>query len=280
LEFFVGPSGRLESKELPGFEVAANQYIGTVIGLKSKLVLSSQSGGMSKMLIPKAEIVISRSEHHPEVSVIPSHDAKHVDVFIYDVDTILGRLVGDGTLSSWYFLAHLQLVTSSHLRDPLTDCTGVQQAMGMLKSPHSFAFKYLEDEHVKALERIINLAPDRRYYPAHLTCMETIEWDEHLSPLVQSGPIVALVDTIADYARKQALFYPLGDNPTYDTVQYAGSSELRERADFRNSRLFNGSLLFAHPLRAAAKHCLALRASDPQDGHNTHTQPLSPLSRI
>jgi hypothetical protein len=77
--------------------------------------------------------------------------------------------------------------------------------------------------------------------------METIEWDACVSPLVQSGPIVPLVAAIVEYARKQALFYPLADKPDYDAVQYQGSSVLRERADFRNSRLFNGTLLLFEP---------------------------------
>ncbi|KAJ7221940.1 hypothetical protein C8J57DRAFT_1593700 [Mycena rebaudengoi] len=239
LEFSVGAEGHLESKELPGFDVASSQYIKTLIGLKSKLILQSQNGGMSKMIIPKGEILISRSEHHPDVSVIPPPGEKHVHAFIYDVDSILYRLIGDGTLSSWYFLAHLHLVTSSHLRDPLTDRTGVQQAIEMLRSPHSFAFMNLQVEHIEALKRIVDLTPDRQYYPTHLTTMETIEWDARLSPLVQSGPIVPLVAAIVEYAHKQALFYPLADKPDHDAVQYQGSSVLRERADFRNSRIFN-----------------------------------------
>ncbi|KAJ7221929.1 hypothetical protein C8J57DRAFT_1593667, partial [Mycena rebaudengoi] len=256
LEFSVGAEGHLESKELPGFVVASSQYIETLIGLKSKLILQSQNGGMSKMIIPKGEILISRSEHHPEVSVIPPPGEKHVHAFIYDVDTILYRLIGDGTLSSWYFLAHLHLVTSSHLRDPLTDRTGVQQAIEMLRSPHSFAFMNLQVEHIEALKRIVDLTPNRQYYPTHLTTMETTKWDARLSPLVQSGPIAPLVAAIVEYARKQALFYPLADKPDYDVVQYQGSSVLRERADFRNSRLFNDLHIHESDRILTPGHCL------------------------
>ncbi|KAJ7132331.1 hypothetical protein C8R44DRAFT_611840 [Mycena epipterygia] len=242
---FSASLGGLESKELPGFYVSPTQSIGTLIGLRSKLVLKSHNGEMTKVFVPEGHIAISygKGDYHPEVSISPSTATQHIKIFGYDVDDIVGRLVGDGSLTSWYRLAYLHTVTTSHLRDPLIHRTGLQQAQEMLASAQAFAFMSLEAEHNYLLQQILNLTPIRKYYPAHLTSMETVGWHGSLTPLSQCGRFVPLVNAIVDYACKQALFH----SPAYQatiTAEYKGKSCLWERAAYRVSRLVsNGSFL-------------------------------------
>ncbi|KAJ7708800.1 hypothetical protein B0H17DRAFT_1124601 [Mycena rosella] len=239
LEFYVGLGGLLESKELPDFFVSPTQSIGTLIGLKSKLVLKSLKSEMTKVFIPEGTVSIScagRADSHPTVTISPFPIDNHIKVFSYDIDDIIGRVVGDGSLTSWYRLAYLHFVTSSHLRDPLLHRTGIQQGQEMLGSTQSFAFIELNEEHNSLLQQIMDLAPIRNYYPSCLTSMETVGWHESLSPIVQCGRFVPLVDAIVNYVRKQAVFDP-PERETTITAAYRGSLSSWMRAECRLSRL-------------------------------------------
>jgi hypothetical protein len=237
----------LGSKELPGFFVASVQSVGTLIGLQNKLVLRSTNGEMMKLFIPDGGVTISRGDiGHPRVTISPSVRGRHIKVFTYDVDDILGRVAGDGSLTSWYQLAFLHAATTSHFADPLLSRTGICQTQEMLGSAQAFAFMRLESEHHAVLQQILDLVPTRKYYPTHLTSMETIEWNESLSVLVQCARFAPLVNAILDYADKQALFHT-SDLPTGTAAEYKGKLCLWERADVRVARLVSdGSVLYFH----------------------------------
>jgi hypothetical protein len=149
--------------------------------------------------------------------------------------------VGDGTLISWYRLAYLHVVTSYWLPDPLIHRTGVQQALQMLSSANSFSFMELADEHKDILTRIIDITPTRRYYPEHLTSMETVTWHSALSPHSQIASYTQLVAAILRHGDKQGLFRPEGPLPT-SQINEKGSAALRERAEIRNARVVSGAL--------------------------------------
>ncbi|KAJ7460834.1 hypothetical protein FB451DRAFT_1141265 [Mycena latifolia] len=255
LEFSVGPGGLLESKELPSFYVSPTQSIGTLVGLQSKLVLKSQRGEMTKVFIPDGKIAISSGGDHPNVTISPSVTTHHIKTFSYDVDDIVGRVIGDGSLTSWYRLAYLHIVTSSYLCDPLIRRTGIEQAHDMLGSAQSFAFMDLKQEHNDLLQQILDLAPIRKYYPKHLTSMETIQWLNFLPPLTQCGRFVPLVDAILDYAGRQALFY----SPEYRTTikaAYQGELCLWKRAEYRVVRLVSNVQIDECDVPALPARCL------------------------
>ncbi|KAF8586884.1 hypothetical protein K439DRAFT_1552162 [Ramaria rubella] len=245
LSFFLGTEGIIGCRELPGMFVSKVQCIDTLFGLRSKLVLGSTNGNAPrKVLVPNGTIEVSESSRHPkpfpevtitpEVTVARRGDAsQHIRVFTYEVDELIGRITGDGTLTSWYLLAYLHILTSYFLRDPLTDRTGVQQALVMLESPNSFSFINLATEDVRLLRLIFNLTPVRNYYPSHSTSMETVHWHPILSPLSQHELFVPVVKAILDHGNDQALFQLNTGTP----FKYEGKSVLRRRAQFRNSRL-------------------------------------------
>ncbi|KAJ6485692.1 hypothetical protein C8R45DRAFT_997523 [Mycena sanguinolenta] len=238
LEFSTGLGGaHLASKDLPGFSVSRVQYIGTLIGLRNKLVLKSTNGEMTKIFVPDGNVTILPGEtRHSRVTIDPSvqHDGR-IKIFSYDIDDIVGRVVGDGSLTSWYQLAFLHAATSSHLADPLLHQTGIYQAQEMLGSAQAFAFMSLEREHLTILQQFLDFLPIRNYYPTHLTSMETVDWHGNLSVLVQCGRFLPLVNAILDYARQQTLFH--ASDPQSVTAAYKGKIGLWERADVRLARL-------------------------------------------
>ncbi|KAF8166617.1 hypothetical protein K438DRAFT_252777 [Mycena galopus ATCC 62051] len=179
LEFSASLGGvHLESKELPGFFLSPVQSVGTLIGLRNKLVLQSAHGEMTKLFVPDGKVTITPGNSgHPQVIISPSAHDGHIEILSYDIDDIVGRVVGDGSLASWYQLAFLHAATTSHLPDPLLHRTGLCQAQEMLGSAQAFAFMSLEPQHYAILQRILDLVPIRTYYPIHLTSMETVKWD-------------------------------------------------------------------------------------------------------
>jgi hypothetical protein len=246
LSFFVNVNGDIECKDLPGFSVSAIQSVGTLCGLASKLVLETMDGqGTRKVIIPAGSEVLDGNDPsflHPRVTITPSSDLGcHIRAFIYDVDSLIGRLVGDGTLTSWYLLAYLHILTSYWLGDPLTHRTGVQQALQMLRSANSFSFMELTDEHIDILARIVNITPARRYYPDHLTSMETVTWDSVLSPPSQIAPYTPIIRAILNHGKKQGLFRS-GSAKQPLQINEEGVVALRERAEFRNARFVASDL--------------------------------------
>ncbi|KAF7345357.1 hypothetical protein MVEN_01553600 [Mycena venus] len=101
--------------------------------------------------------------------------------------------------------------------------------------------------------------------PKHLTSMETIEWDESLSAVVQCGRFVPLVNTILDYARKQVLFYP-SDKETV-TAEYHGELCLWERADVRVARFVSDVQPNAVDVPVISRRCLESQESADKE-HN------------
>jgi hypothetical protein len=243
--FFVGAQGGLECKELPGMFVSPTQSIDTLLGLKNKLVLDPQDSNTTrKVILPEGDITVSFKPHlpelHPKVAISPCQDpGQQIRMFVYDVDELIGRLIGDGTVTSWYLLAYLHILTSSHLSDPLTHQTGVQQALVMLKSANAFAFTQLTTVDIRLLREIHTLTPVRIYYPKHLTSMEEVSWNTSLSPLSQSELFAPLVESILGYRSNQALF---DLTPTNFTLEKKGSPTLRRRAELRTRRLVSNEV--------------------------------------
>ncbi|KAF8526592.1 hypothetical protein BU17DRAFT_62083 [Hysterangium stoloniferum] len=243
LTFYLNSEGNYECRQLPGMYVSRVQSIGTLFGLKNKLILDSGDHCTTrKAIIPDGTISVSSASQHtptcPEVTVNTAEDPNLIiKTFIFAVDGILGRLVGDDTLTSWYLQIYLHILTSYHLHDPLTQQTGVQQALTMLTSSKSYAFMALTHEDIHYLQMIIDLTPIRRYYPSHTKLMEQVNWHSDLSPLSQSDLFAQLIDEILLHAQNLALFQKTLRLPTYE-----GSGLLRARASFRFSRIISPEL--------------------------------------
>ena len=235
LRFSIDSCGHLECRDLPGFFLSPAQNIGTLFGLKSKLVLKNDDNpDLCKVIIPFGTVTSTNArDKHPVVTIAPYANPS-IRSFIYDVDGLIGRLSGDGTLSSWFMLVHLHILTSSWLKDLLLQNTGVQEALKMLRSANSFSFMELNQEHKEILTNIANIQSVRQYYPSHLHYMETISWNSDLSPLIQIQPFTRLVGDIFEHGKHQQLFH---DNGVMLSLEQGGQDTLRERAEFRHARL-------------------------------------------
>ena len=139
LSFFVNEHGELESRDFKDMVYDENQSVGTLFGLENLLVLR-QKTHFPEELIPRRVIVPSglyqnRGDHRfridvNEFSTGPNQPLCH----IYVVDTELGCLIGNGSLTGTQNLAHLHAMTSCHRPDPLTGKTGAQAALHLSQS--------------------------------------------------------------------------------------------------------------------------------------------------
>ncbi|KAK7031583.1 hypothetical protein R3P38DRAFT_3507220, partial [Favolaschia claudopus] len=271
LEFYAISGGlHLESKDLPGFYVSPVQSVGTLIGLKNKLILNSVSGEMPKIFVPSGKVTITlhKPTGHPQASISPLVQPDgHINFFSYEVDDLIGRIVcTDGSSESWYQLAYLHTVTTSHFADPLLHCTGICQAQEMLKSAQAFAFMEFKPHYRNTLQQIIDLVPVRKYYPHHLTTMETVEWRSNLPVLIQCSQFIPLVKAILDYAEQQALFQTFQSQQPVASTIYKGDLNLWERANYRISRYFYNAQLDGFDVVTSPIRCL----KDPESVTEEH----------
>ncbi|KAJ4386033.1 hypothetical protein N0V93_008924 [Gnomoniopsis smithogilvyi] len=196
----------LLSKQYRSMAVDSSQYLGTLVGLRSKIVLKHMTRDDRMVLLPESKSVqYQRDRGHTAVSVSKTSIYR---VHAIRVDPKLGRLVDDSDLSCKLFLAYLHALTSFCLVDPLTQKTGTEQALMILKSAAVRSFDQLSQEHIDMLEKIADLSPGRCYYPAHKRVMQTIAWDHNISFLSQHGHFVATVKSLLQQAEKALLFLP------------------------------------------------------------------------
>lgn len=207
LGFYLNPGASIiHSRQFRGMSIDPNQGIGTLVGLRNKLVLKHDKGGDDRLVvIPEGQVTYHRTSNHIVVSIDRNTTAK---AHAYNVDKRLGRMVDNGNLQSKLFLCYLHGLTSYCLPDPLTQRTGTEQALSILNSAAVRSFDYLIEENLAILERIARLAPGRTYYPSNERVMQTVNWDSNLSFLSQHGSFYTSVEAIFEQAKDGKIFYP------------------------------------------------------------------------
>lgn len=207
LDFWIDAgSEKLYSRQFRRMYLDSKQCIGTLVGLKNRLVLRNEQN-RRKVLIPDGEPTWSRDPATGHVQVSIPH-GKSEKVHAYDIDSLLQRLVDNGSAQSKLVLCHLHALTSHCLPDGLIGKTGTEQALCILSSASLRSFEYLKEEDVEKLTKIAHLSPSRQYYPKYLRNMEMVQWDTQLSYLSQDSAFHTMVEQIFCAAKQTKLFYP------------------------------------------------------------------------
>jgi len=173
----------LISRQHRGMMVDPCQRLDTLVGLQNRLVLKDEETGQRLVLIPEGRISMEASLSHVRVTI---DRASANRVHAYDIDSLLCRLVDNGSLQSKLLLWYLHAVTSFCLSDPLTRMTGTEQALAILKSAAVSSFDQLTKENLKLLSLIGELTPGRSYYPRYEHVMESIGWSSSISFFVSA----------------------------------------------------------------------------------------------
>lgn len=222
-------SPQLFCKQFRGMYVAEDQTIGSLVGLRSKLVLEN-SLGHRKVLIPSGHIQHFGASPHVKVVVEYGSSSR---ILAFDIDLRLGRLVDNGSLTSKLFVAYLHALTSFCMPDELTRRTGTEQCLFILNSAAIRSYPLLSIEDYNLLHSIARLSPGRAYYPVNARVMESVKWDDRLSPLSQHARFNTVVESIFQAVASTGFLYGAAfvRPPTLDHI----SRRLDERHQIRMS---------------------------------------------
>ena len=234
LRFFLNHDGEFECRELCRV-VDPDQSVGTLIGLRNRLVLSGVQTFAKKhdriLLVPEGEVSASRKGSHVEAFI--SVQGPHVRTFQYPIDASLHRLQGGGDMYGIIYKAYLHAVTSHTLPDPFTERTGTEEALAYLRQRSLGFIRPPDEKLIGLLTKISSLTPRRDYYPDHLKVMQRMKWDPALSMVAQHDEFLPLAERIMTSGNSYAMFYP--ESQLTESLYKGRDLHLLERGMIRNS---------------------------------------------
>ena len=240
LHFHLNAQGHFQCHEL-GRIVDPDQSLGTMIGLKSRLILCGIGQLARKhdrlLVIPQGEISVSKSGTH--VSVMISSSSNKVRLFQYRIDGILRRLQGSADIMSTLYMAYLHAITSFVLPDPFTGNTGTEEALAYLRQQSISLTKPADEEIYQVLMSIAQLTPDRKPYPKHLRVMQQVEWHTQISMIAQHDDFVILAQQILASGNRFLFFYP--DSRASPSLYAGRDKDLLARAKARSLSFLGSS---------------------------------------
>ncbi|KAF8541809.1 hypothetical protein BDD12DRAFT_877903 [Trichophaea hybrida] len=231
LDFDMDSENRLVCRQFQSMKIDDDQNIGTFTGLKNMLVV--HQGPIRSVIVPYGKVHFEQKNGHAEVE-INTRGMERVRFHIYTVNTILGMLVGNGSLTSHLYKIYLHAVTSHCLPDRLTRRTGTEEALAGLRAAATMSFQTMETDGVETeLFRLIaQLTPVRVYYPVHLKCMQRVKWLSGLSSVAQHDEFCTSVKEVSAYAELLNIFEDVKGSTMWRTT---GDEDLAERAAIRNA---------------------------------------------
>ncbi|GKU23028.1 unnamed protein product, partial [Fusarium langsethiae] len=217
LEFLLKSGDSLiESRQFRDMHIDSDQSTGTLVGFKSKLVLTSSREPASRtVLIPEGDVryemkTFDHLNKHTMVTVVHG-SARRVQA--YKLDDLLGRLVGSTRTESRLYLAYLHGLTSFCLPDPFIGRTGTEEALDILRSAVVRVPSILTEISYIILDRIASLSPTRSFYPKKEKLMQVVEWSSRLSYMSQNDRFYKAVLDILARCREICFLYPKHEVP-------------------------------------------------------------------
>ncbi|KAK8131570.1 hypothetical protein PG984_008008 [Apiospora sp. TS-2023a] len=247
LKFTLKPGfSALQCVKYPGMCIDSVQSVGSLIGLKSKLVLRPhylEASGRKAIIVPYGTPHV-QGDHvsHPLTTITPTEFkgteecvpgmARYKHLY-YETDTILGRLVDNGSLRSKLMLCYLHATTSYCLADQLTSRTGTEEAMRILMSSAVVSFQRLDTMDADILFGIAQLSPVRNFFPGGDAMeMQRITWNSNMNPLAQNDRFRQVVKAILRQAEHcETFFHPAKEF----RMPQESNTQLVSRALIRNS---------------------------------------------
>lgn len=234
LHFFLNYDGEFQCYEL-GKVVDPDQSVGTLIGLKSRLVLSGILPLARKhdriILIPEGQVMLVQKGSHVEATI--TVQGPEIRLLRYQIDATLHRLQGDGDVFSTIYKAYLHAVTSNMLPDPLTECTGTEEAISLLRQRSLGLIKPPDQRTINVVKKIAALTPRREFYPNHLKVMQQVSWHKTLSMSTQHDDFLPLAEHIITSGDRYVVFHPKARSAV--SLCKRRNPQLLERARIRNS---------------------------------------------
>ena len=234
LRFFLNAKGDMECYELRRI-VDPDQSLGTLIGLRSRLILCSSEAIARNhdrlLIIPEGEITVSQSSSHVQVNISACNN--NARIFRYHIDASLQCLRPVADKLGNLYIAYLHALTSHVLPDPFIKLTGTEEALQLLRLNSMSLSKPASSQEVVLLTSIAALTPTREYYPSHLKVMQSVTWDSRLSMFSQHDDFLPLAERILTSGSRYADFYP--EAHSKPSLHEGYDQELFTRAHIRHS---------------------------------------------
>lgn len=159
---------------LNGMKISENQSFGTLIGLNSCLLITDDKTQEKKVIIPfVTQHETSKTNEGQTILNAKWNTLQDSTYLVYDIHPQLSQLKSSALLS-WLYLSYLHAITSNSFKDPMTNLTGIESAILLLKrckknSP-------FDSQCIVALELIVVLSPVRKDHAFEGTGLETTRW--------------------------------------------------------------------------------------------------------
>lgn len=228
----------IRSSQFRDMHIDMDQSMGTLVGLRSKLVLRSHHNPPKRMvIIPEGGVEFKKHGNdgiHDHASVsLQFGTARRVQA--YQVDALLGRLVASTKLESKLYLAYLHSLTSFCLPDPFLKRRGVEEALDILRSASVRTPTSWSPAACKLIERIASLSPARHYHPEGSMARQTVVWSPHLAFSTQDDQFFVLATQIFQQSSATDFLYPKAEgrlmsepHTTMALAQRAVSRDIRQ----------------------------------------------------
>ena len=244
LSFYIDEDGDLQSRNIRGMVYDENQSIGTMFGLVNQLVLRPKSRDVNTdglvprcVLIPEGDISFGMDDHHVRVEIDTRRPALgRVTYQTYRVDTDMGCLTGNISLTNKLYCAYLHALTSGCGTDPLTGRSGTEEALSLLRSASCWSIMKFGSREAELLGLIACICPTRTWYPAHLKCMQKVEWLD-LPANAQHHELYVVAKGIKEHCERVLLFH---ENPPSALFQSfpLHDEHLLKRSALRTAHIF------------------------------------------
>jgi hypothetical protein len=180
LSFVVNANNLLECRQLRA-EIDPNQDAGTLYGFESKLVLRDMANSERRSVITGlGQLSYERNGMHIAVRVKSTNGYGK-----FGIDNVLGRLSCPPEPRLLYSKALFHASTSFILPDPLTACTGTEEAHRTLSSGYCQPWMPIASANESILREIELLSPIREYYPKDKRVLQTVRWNHNLTMTIQ-----------------------------------------------------------------------------------------------
>ena len=209
------------SREYPDMCIDENQWLGTLSGLQSGLLLSPCSAVEKqcerykcKILIVPFGVAIAHREHdesHHSVTIerVPESTGFLDQYFVFTLNDRLRILQSAVSPSGWLYLALLHAITSHVLTDEYTGMTGMERSFQLLNSPGCSTDQPYDMLSLEILLQIASISPKVNYYPRHLMCMEKVEWKSHHVPYsMQHFGYYLIAKKLIKFSQELSFMYP------------------------------------------------------------------------
>ena len=242
-------TGLLISREYSDMCVSEDQHIGTLIGLKSGLLLSALPVNnhpldryqCRKLIVPFGELqakTTSDNDHHI-VRIKRTTDFVH-QYFVFILNDRLKILQSTDSPTGCLYLSLLHAMTSHPLPDRYTGLTGMERSFQLLNSAACYSDQSFDQLSLHILGQIAAISPKVDYYPTHLTCMQEIQWNTHSLPhSLQHFGYYLIAKNLIDISQQFSYMYPSDTLPEIPEIftKPKNNEQLLKKLywDYRNS---------------------------------------------